>query len=536
VSGEAAVGGADGPAISGEDGAAGFAGDDGFDGDDEAFSEQAGGGWIGPVGDAGALVDGAADAVSAELADDVKAVSFDGGFDGATDVLYAVAGARDLGCLVKCAAGGGEKAIAEGGGYRLFWSFTDDDGFGRVGHESVELDGDVELEQIAIAEFAGAGDAVDDFVVDADATDAGELVDEGRSGACAVFYHDVAADVVEVGGGDARAGGGLHGLEHEANDAAGGAHGSEFFGSGDGHEFAFSLAIVAAARSDAQGTEVFDGKKLFAEQQALGGECTACSRIAFDDKSGHAWVAFGGFKFRGHAGEKALDDEMFFDADDGIVRAAHADIGLIRGAVVEDAVVGGGDVCVRADDRRDATVEIPAESSFLRCCFRVNVDDDDLRGNFGEESVSDAEGIFVAGHEHAALKIDDGVGLAGCESALIEAVAGAAGRVVGGADDAARALVAVSRDGLEVINDFFFVPDMIAGGEDVGTHVKELVGNGGSEAESARGVFGIDDDEVNGMAGDDVAEVLANDAAARAAEYVTDEEDAQMDAPKKSRL
>jgi hypothetical protein len=77
---------------------------------------------------------------------------------------------------------------------------------------------------------------------------------------------------------------------------------------------------------------------------------------------------------------------------------------------------------------------------------------------------------------------------------------------------------------------------MIAGGEDVGAHVEELVGDGGSESESAGGVFGIDDDEFNRAAGDDVAEVLANDAATRAAEYVADEEDAQMNAPKKKRL
>ena len=46
------------------------------------------------------------------------------------------------------------------------------------------------------------------------------------------------------------------------------------------------------------------------------------------------------------------------------------------------------------------------------------------------------------------------------------------------------------------------------------------------EAESAGGVFGVDDDEIDGAALDDVAEVLVHDAAAGAAEDVADEEDA----------
>ena len=40
VGGEAAVGGADGPAVAVERDAAGAGGDDGLDGDDEAFGEQ----------------------------------------------------------------------------------------------------------------------------------------------------------------------------------------------------------------------------------------------------------------------------------------------------------------------------------------------------------------------------------------------------------------------------------------------------------------------------------------------------------------
>jgi len=65
VGGEAAVGGADGPAVAVEGNAAGSSGDDGLDGDDQAFGEEMAGFGIGEVGDAGLFVNGAANAVAA---------------------------------------------------------------------------------------------------------------------------------------------------------------------------------------------------------------------------------------------------------------------------------------------------------------------------------------------------------------------------------------------------------------------------------------------------------------------------------------
>jgi hypothetical protein len=102
VGGEAAVGGADGPAVAVEGDAACGSGDDGLDGDDEPFGEEMACVGVGIVGDAGLFVNGAADAVAAEFADDVKAAAADFALDGAADVFGAVAG-----------AGGGE-SLAEG--------------------------------------------------------------------------------------------------------------------------------------------------------------------------------------------------------------------------------------------------------------------------------------------------------------------------------------------------------------------------------------------------------------------------------------
>ena len=65
---------------------------------------------------------------------------------------------------------------------------------------------------------------------------------------------------------------------------------------------------------------------------------------------------------------------------------------------------------------------------------------------------------------------------------------------------------------------------MVAGGDDVSAEVEELFGERGRDAEAAGGVFAVDDEEVDGVGGDDVGEVLADDVAAGRAEDVADEE------------
>ena len=66
---------------------------------------------------------------------------------------------------------------------------------------------------------------------------------------------------------------------------------------------------------------------------------------------------------------------------------------------------------------------------------------------------------------------------------------------------------------------------MIAGGDDVGAEVEELVGDGGGEAEAAGGVFAVDDEEINGVGFKDVGEMFADDVAAGGAEDVADKKD-----------
>ena len=118
----------------------------------------------------------AADAVAAEFADDVEAAAADFALDGAADVFGAIAGASGGEGLAEGAFG----AVGEFAGF--FLRGRDLDADGGVGVVAVFYGGEVELDEIAGLDDAMAGDAVDDFVVDADADVAGEIVDEGRRG------------------------------------------------------------------------------------------------------------------------------------------------------------------------------------------------------------------------------------------------------------------------------------------------------------------------------------------------------------------
>ena len=84
--------------------------------------------------------------------------------------------------------------------------------------------------------------------------------------------------------------------------------------------------------------------------------------------------------------------------------------------------------------------------------------------------------------------------------------------------------VGVGGDG-HVLEDLFFVPDVVAGGDDVGAEVEELFGDGGREAEASGGVFAVDDEEIDGVGFKDVGEMFADDVAAGGAEDIADKED-----------
>src|ERR1700744_3590925 len=190
--------------------------------------------------------------------------------------------------------------------------------------------------------------------------------------------------------------------------------------------------------------------------------------VAGDQSGTHLWISFCGFELAGHSSEEACEDQLFFYADDGVVRTGHAYVGLVGGAVGEDALVGGGDVGVGAEECGDTTVQIPAESDFFTRGFAVKIEENDFgfgfAVNLGEELVGFAKGVIAGGHEDASLKVHDGVGLAIGELALVKAEAGGAHGIVSGAEDAAAAGVGVRGNG-HVLEDLPLVPDVVAGGD-----------------------------------------------------------------------
>ncbi len=200
---------------------------------------------------------------------------------------------------------------------------------------------------------------------------------------------------------------------------------------------------------------------------------------------------------------------------------------MIGGAVGEDPLVGGGDVGVGAEQGGDAAIEIPAQGNFFAGGFAVQVEEDDLGGDLAEELVGLTEGVVAGGHEDAALQVHDGVALAGGELALVDAEARGADGIVGGAQDAAAANVGVGGDG-HVLEDLALVPDVIAGGDDVGAEVEELFRDGGGDAEASGGVLSVDDEEVDGIGFKDVGKVFADDVAAGGAKDIADKENVHL--------
>jgi ribosome-associated protein len=105
----------------------------------------------------------------------------------------------------------------------------------RVGVVAVELRGDVELDEIALAQPPGTRDAVDRLVVDADAGGAGKAVGELGRRARAGATEDPGGDGVELAGGDARPDGAPHRPQDLGHDPAGGAQPGKLLGRLDRH-------------------------------------------------------------------------------------------------------------------------------------------------------------------------------------------------------------------------------------------------------------------------------------------------------------
>ena len=122
-----------------------------------------------------------------------------------------------------------------------------------------------------------------------------------------------------------------------------------------------------------------DETSILADHDALDRGRFAGVLVAFDDDAAEARIASRRLPSRGQVGQKALDDEFFLHADDAVVGAGHADVGLVGSAFRKHARVGGRDVGVSSEDGGNAAVEIPAHGDFFGSGFGVHVDENYLR-------------------------------------------------------------------------------------------------------------------------------------------------------------
>ena len=229
MGGQAAVAGANRPAVPGGDHAAGTTGDDRLDRHDQSLGEHVLLRDVVEVGDRRRLVDGAADAVAGEVGNDREPPPPHFALDRAADLADETAGARGLEALRECRLGAVAQLV------RPHWCAGQHHGAGRIGHVAVLLDGHVQLDDVAPPQPPRAGDAVHDFVVDADQHGAGKAVDERRRRARAVLREEPRGQPIEVRGRDASLRRALQRFERQADDLTRCAEPVPFSFGGDGH-------------------------------------------------------------------------------------------------------------------------------------------------------------------------------------------------------------------------------------------------------------------------------------------------------------
>jgi len=186
--------------------------------------------------------------------------------------------------------------------------------------------------------------------------------------------------------------------------------------------------------------------------------------------------------------DEAADRLLLAHADDAAARAGHADVGDVGGPAGQHARVGGRDVGVRADDGAHAAVEVPAERDLLARRLGVEVDEHvvDATVELVEGAVDLGERRPARAQEHVAREVHD----AEPHAATLHdarAVAGLAAQVVVRAQDL-RAIV-------EVAEDLAAMVGVVAERDDVGAGPEQHVGDLRRDAEAARGVLAVDDDE-----------------------------------------
>src|SRR5712691_4611705 len=222
----------------------------------------------------------------------------------------------------------------------------------------------------------------------------------------------------------------------------------------------------------------------------------------------------------GHAGQKALQDHVFVHADAAVAGPYHADVRDVGGTSRQDPGVGSRDVRVRAHDRADPPVQVPAHRRFLRGRLGVHVAEDDaVVGVLGEDGVGGAKRVVDGLHEDPAHHVhDQDLVAVGFERA--PALARGAGRIVRRTRDALQ---------LRQLREELLLSEyVIAGGDHVGARGLDLLYELCRQTKAAGGVLSVDHGHVRFQLALESRQERLDRVAARMPDHVGDEKDAEL--------
>ena len=83
--------------------------------------------------------------------------------------------------------------------------------------------------------------------------------------------------------------------------------------------------------------------------------------------------------------------------------------------------------------------------------------------------------------------------------------------------------MSIARYKVKVVDDLAFVPDVIAGGNDIDVEFEQFLGEGGRDAESGGGVFPVRDDQVDVSVANDSGQPVFDNGSAGTPKNVADE-------------
>src|SRR3984957_3070895 len=230
--------------------------------------------------------------------------------------------------------------------------------------------------------------------------------------------------------------------------------------------------------------------------------------------------------------QEASDRLLLGHADHRVVVARHADVGDKGGAARQDALVGGRGMRVGADHEADAAVEEMSHRLLLARRLGMHVDHDRvdaaLERTGGELAVERREGIIEGVHEYAAHGVDDERIAAVLALDQGGAAAGPASRIVAPGDQPRRPLDEDQR--------LLLVPGMVAERDRVGPGVEEILVDRLGDAEAARRVLAVDDDEIELPVAHEPWQPLRDGRPTAAAHHVADENNPHVQLFRKSMI